>query len=93
MAANDAAGGPVSRRLDIRLGYSLGVLSGRFTATPELGLGFSDTGRDYSAVWRMSLNAAGNGSLTISLEAGRQEYANDNADPAQSLGLRLSASF
>ena len=38
--------GPLGRRLDARLGYGLGVFDDRWTATPELGLGLSDTDRE-----------------------------------------------
>ena len=50
LAANDnGAGGDLkSRRLELRLGYGLSAFGDRFTMTPEVGVGLSDTGRDYS---------------------------------------------
>ena len=44
LAAND--GGLESRRLELKLGYGVAAFGGRFTATPELGLGLADTGRE-----------------------------------------------
>ena len=43
-----------ARRLDARIGYGLGVLDDRYTATPELGLGLSDTDRELRLGWRLT---------------------------------------
>ena len=39
---------------EARLGYGLGVFEGRYTATPELGLGLSDTDREVRLGWRLA---------------------------------------
>ena len=38
----------------VRSGYGLGVFEGRYTATPELGLGLSDTDREVRLGWRLA---------------------------------------
>ena len=88
LAANDNGAG--QRRLEARFGYGFGMFGGRFTGTPEIGLGLSDAGRDYSLGWR--LTRAG-GSLELSIDATRRESANDNAPPEHGIGARLTARF
>ena len=46
-------------RLEARLGYGLALFGDRFIATPELGLGLSETSREYRAGWRLALARAG----------------------------------
>ena len=95
LAANDNGdGGDLkSRRLELRLGYGLSAFGDRFTMTPEVGVGLSDTGRDYSLGWRLVRRSAGGdiGSLELSLEATRREAANDDVPPEHGIGLRLTA--
>ena len=96
LAANDNGSGDdlKSRRLELKLGYGLSAFGDRFTFTPEIGVGLSDTGRDYSLGWRLVRGGSGNGgSLELSFEARRRESANDNADPDHDVGLRLTARF
>ena len=91
LAANDDGDG--RRRLEARFGYGIGVSGGRFTMTPEIGLGLSEAGRDYSLGWRLTRTGSGPGSLELSLEARRRESANDNTPPEHGIGLRLTARF
>ena len=91
LAANDNGAG--RRRLEVRLGYGIGVYGDRFTLTPELGLGLSEAGRDTRLGWRLTRTGSGAGSLELSLEAERREGANDNDPPEQGIGLRLTARF
>ena len=42
------------RRIDAEVGYGLAVFDGRFTGTPEFGLGLSDGNREYRIGWRLS---------------------------------------
>ena len=94
-----AAGEPGSddelrrRRLELKLGYGIGVLGDRFTMTPEAGVGLSDTGRDYRLGWRLARrrSAGDAGSLELALEAARRERANENAPPEHGVGLRVTA--
>ncbi len=91
LAANDDGDG--RQRLEARFGYGIGVSGGRFTMTPEIGLGLSDAGRDYSLGWRLTRTGSGPGSLELSLEARRRESANDNTPPGHGIGFRLTARF
>ena len=95
LAANDNGGSDLrSRRLEARFGYGFSAFGDRFTSRPELGLGLSDTGRDYSLGWRLVRGAGpGGGSLEFSVEGRRRESANDNARPEHQIGVRLQARF
>ena len=99
LAANDNGEGGddelKSRRLELKFGYGLSAFGDRFTWTPEVGVGLSDTGRDYSLGWRLVLGGSGSdgGSLELSFEARRRESANDDTDPVHEVGLRLTARF
>ena len=99
LAANDNGEGGddalKSRRLELKFGYGLSAFGDRFTWTPEVGVGLSDTGRDYSLGWRLVLGGSGSdgGSLELSFEARRRESANDDMPPEHEVGLRLTARF
>ena len=91
LAANDNGEDALERRrLEVRLGYGLSAFEDRFTSTPELGLGLSDTGRDYSLGWRLGLAESGSNALELRLEGTRRESANDNA-PEHGIGFRVTA--
>ena len=68
------------------------MFGGRFTGTPELGLGLSDTGRDYRLGWRLELGSSGATSFEFGLEATRRESANDDA-AEHAVGVRVGASW
>ena len=90
LAANDNGAG--RRRLEARFGYGLSAFGDRFTLTPEVGLGLSDTGRDYSLGWRLKRDMRGDtGALEFSLDATRRESANDNTRPEHAVGFRITA--
>ena len=91
LAANDNGNG--RRRLEARFGYGFSAFGDRFTSTPEIGLGLSEAGRDYSLGWRLRRDGSGPGSLELSLEAQRRESANDNTPPEHGIGFRLTARF
>ena len=93
LAANDNGNGNGRRRLEARFGYGFGVFGDRFTMTPEIGLGLSESGRDHSLGWRLTRAGSGPGSLELSLEAQRRESANDNTPPEHGIGFRLTARF
>ena len=78
-----------ARRLELTAGYGIAMFGGRFTGTPELGVGLSDTGRDYRLGWRLGLGSSGATSFELGLEATRRESANDNADPEHTAGFRI----
>ena len=78
----DAAAGPADplgrHRLEARVGYGLSAFGGRFTGTPELGFGLSESGRDYRLGWRLTPEVGAAGSFEFSLAATRHEAANDD---------------
>ena len=75
LGANDNSD---ARRLELTVGYGIAMFGGRFTGTPELGVGLSDTGRDYRLGWRLGLGSGGGTSFELGLAATRRESANDN---------------
>ena len=89
LAANDNGDG--RRRLEARFGYGFGMFGGGFTGTPEIGLGLSEAGRDYSLGWRLTRAGSGAGSLEFSLEARRSESANDDVPAEHGIGFRATA--
>ena len=83
------------RRFEMKLGYGLAAFGGRFAGTPEIGFGLSATQRDYRLGWRLARDRRRGdiGSLELSLEARRQESANDNAAPEHTVGFNITARF
>ena len=73
-------------RLEATVGYGMPVLGGRFTGTPELGLGVSESGRDWRLGWRLGLAGSGRGAFGLGVEATRREPANDDT-PENRVGL------
>ena len=92
LAANDN-GGFAQRRFGMKLGYGLPAFGGRFTGTPEIGFGFSGERREYSLGWRLTPEGQLGGAFDLSVEAKRQESANDNAEPVHEVGFRLTTRF
>ena len=100
LAANDPGSGSGTggddlerQRLEARFGYGFAMFGDRFTGTPEIGLGLSQAGRDYSLGWRLvrAQRKGDIGSLELSLEATRRESANDDAPPEHGIGFRVTA--
>ena len=91
LAANDNDNVGGRRRLETRFGYGFGMFEGRFTMTPEIGLGLSDAGRDYSLGWRLTRAGSGAGSLEFTFEARRRESANDDTPPEHGIGFSVTA--
>ncbi len=73
------------RRFDARLGYGVPAADGRFIAVTEIGLGISDTEREYSTGWRLSLARSDHMDLALGLKATRRE----SGPPAHDLGVGL----
>ncbi len=82
LAANDNAA--PSGRLDAEVGYGMAVLGGRFTGTPNLGFGVSDTAREYRMGWRLASVASG---FELSLDATRRETADGGGPPEHGVML------
>ncbi len=92
LAAGDgavAADSPGRRSLEIRAGYGLSALGGRFTGTPEFGFGVSGSGRDYSLGWRLAPEGRNAGRFAFRLEATRSETTNGDA-PGHGAVLRAT---
>ena len=81
--------GPLGRRLDARLGYGLGVFDDRWTATPELGLGLSDTGRELRLGWRLTERVAAGLAFELGVEGTRRESVDGAANPEHGLEVGL----
>ena len=92
LAANDNGSGR-RRSLEARFGYGVAMFGDRFTGTPEIGLGLSEAGRDYSLGWRLTRARSGAGSLELAVEARRRESANDDVPPEHGIGFKLTARF
>ena len=81
LAANDNGDTTASAgRLEAELGYGIAMFSGGFTGTPHLGVGFSETGRDYRFGWRLTSARRGDPGFEIGLVAMRREAANADAE-------------
>ena len=77
LAANENGDTTASAgRLEAELGYGIAMFEGGFTGTPHLGVGLSDTGRDYRLGWRLTSARRGGPGLEINLDATRSEAAN-----------------
>ena len=67
-----------SSRFDAEAGYGMALLGDRFTGTPNVGFGLSDTARDYRIGWRLTSAVRGDPGFEVSLDATRREAVNDN---------------
>ena len=89
----DAGAGAVDsagrRRLEARAGYGVSVFGGRFTGTPELGFGLSESGRDYRLGWRLTPAGGNAGSFEFGVEATRREAANGDGSE-HGVGVRAT---
>ncbi len=96
LAANDYGDEPQLRRLEARLGYGFAAFGDHFTATPEIAVGLSDAGRDYSLGWRLAGDDGtpdGN-ALELAVEVRRHEStAHDNAPPEHAAAIRATSRF
>ena len=76
------------RRLQGELGYGLAAFGGRFTGTPNLGLGLSDGARDWRLGWRLTPAAQDRSGFELNLDAIRRESAGDDEAPEHGVMLR-----
>ena len=74
-----------------RLGYGMGALGGRLTATPEASFALSNDSRAYGLGWRMMLSGGDRSSFELRLDATRREAVNGDAEPDHGFELRLNA--
>ena len=74
LAANDNGDTTASAgRLEAELGYGIAMFDGGFTGTPHLGVGLTETGRDYRLGWRLTSARPGDPGFEINLDATRSE--------------------
>ena len=76
------------RGLRGEMGYGLSLFGDRFTGTPNLGFGMSDTAREYRIGWRLTSAVRGDPGFEVNLDAMRRETANDDT-PEHGVMLRL----
>ena len=90
LGANDDSD---ARRLELTAGYGIAMFDGRFTGTPELGVGLSDTGRDYRLGWRLGPGwaAAARRSSWGSRRRGARVPTDDEAE--HTAGFRIRAAW
>ena len=77
LAATNGGAEPTSR-FDAEAGYGMALLGDRFTGTPNVGFGLSETAREYRMGWRLTSAVRGDPGFEVSLDATRREAANDN---------------
>ncbi len=87
LAGADDARRDSRERIGARVGYGFGVFGGRFTGMPELGMGWTDGGRDYSVGWRLLREGSEAGAFEMLLEATRREDGDGGS--RDGIGLRL----
>ena len=83
-------------RLEARFGYGLPAFGGRFTSTPEIAVGLSESGRDYILGWRLMRggDAPDGSALEIALEARRRESPSGRGTPPEhAVGVRMISLF
>ena len=79
-----------ARGLQGELGYGMSVFGDRFTGTPNVGFGLSDSARDYRIGWRLTSAIKGDPGFEVNLDATRKEAANSNEPPEHGLMLRAA---
>ena len=85
-AANDpgsgsGAGNSGQSRLEARFGYGWPSFGGRYVTVPEVGLGVSETEREYIHGWRLVEVKRGGLAFGLDVEAARREPVTGNAPP------------
>ena len=83
-----AGGADPSGRVDAELGYGMALFGDRFTGTPHVGFGLSDTAREYRMGWRLTSAVRGDPGFEVNLDATRREAANGNAPAEHGVMLR-----
>ncbi len=77
LAATNGGAEPTSR-FDAEAGYGMALLGDRFTGTPNVGFGLSETAREYRMGWRLTSAVRGDPGFEVSLDATRREAVNDD---------------
>ncbi|MCY4504072.1 MAG: hypothetical protein OXE57_21300 [Alphaproteobacteria bacterium] len=71
-----------SSRFDAEMGYGMALFGDRFTGTPNVGFGLSDTARDLRIGWRLTPAGPTASGFEVNLDAVRRETVNGN-EPAE----------
>ena len=61
------------RALEAKLGYGFALFEGRYTGTPELGLGLTDASRETVLGWRLAEETRSGLAFGLDVEAARRE--------------------
>ena len=78
-----------NQRLELQLSYGFLAFGDRFTLTPEVGLGFYNTSRDYRIGWNLARPEDGE-SFAFSFDVTRRESGtNDGTGTAPEHGVQL----
>ena len=96
LAANDNGQELQQRRLEARFGYGFAAFGDRFTSTPEISVGLSNAGRDYSLGWRLMRGGGvpDGSALELGVEVRRSEMAADPPTPPEhAVGFRATSRF
>ena len=81
------------RRLEAKFGYGLAVWGGRYTATPEIGIGLSEGTRETSLGWRIAGPRRDNLGLDIGIEGSRLQPAGGHRTPEHRVEFSITASW
>ena len=73
----------------MRLGYGITMFEGLYTGTPELGLGLSNTGREYSVGWRLAESPHLGLVFGFDVKGSRHESVDSDAKPENRLTIGL----
>ena len=77
------------RRFEARLGYGLAMLGGRYTGTPELGLGVGDSHHELGLGWRLAQRRDSGLAFDLGVKGTRREERDGGSGPEQGLTLDL----
>ncbi len=84
------------QRIEAAAGYGMPAFGGRFTGTPEVGLGMADGVRELRLGWRLEPVGGGwgpFGSFGLNVVGAHREPADDNGRPERRVGVVLEARF
>ena len=89
LAANDDGEELANRRFEMKLGYGFAVFGDRYTSTPEIGLGWSESERETVLGWRLAEERRSGIVFGLDVEGARREPADGDGEAAHRLGLGL----
>ena len=87
LAAYDGGEELERRHLEAKLGYGFAVFDGRYTGTPELGLGLSETDREYVLGWRLAEVRRAGLVFGLDVEGARRERVVGGSEPGHRVGV------